>query len=146
MSGEIRADLRQHIDHDAYQRCVATYEDWRRASSRLDVERARDDYADTLEPMVGVPAADIAQWLTDTGIDGASPDIAIAALRPRVHLRQSIIEAIARSGRTRTELAATLARDGVCNAETVMRFLRGDTDASSAIVDELLTELGLRVM
>jgi hypothetical protein len=125
---------------------TAAYEAARNADRRNAVayEAARDRYADALTAVCGAPAEDIAQFITDSG-DVMKPDYYVEALGPPTDLRASIVARIEELGVSRKTVAAAVAYRADCNPESVLRYLRGSTDASSRIVSALFDELALGV-
>jgi len=66
-------------------------------------------------------------------------------LPPRNDLRTAIETARDRAGRTRTSIARAVARRIGCHELSVMRYLRGETDGSGALIGAILDEVGLEV-
>ena len=70
---------------------------------------------------------------------------ALTVLPPRNDLRTAIETARDRAGRTRTSIARAVARRIGCHELSVMRYLRGETDGSGALIGAILDEVGLEV-
>lgn len=111
----------------------------------VELEQLRDDYADAIAAYLpGFDGCDLAEYIGGCLEEGYVPEASevLSVVDP---LRREIDDALERTGRTRTGLAGDLEELGVCNAQTVLRFLRGDQDAGAPIVSVILLALGLDV-
>ena len=61
-------------------------------------------------------------------------------------IRDTILAALDEQGHNRAWLAGRAAQTGVCDAQTVYRYLRGDRDTSTGIAGGLMAILGIQVV
>jgi hypothetical protein len=61
-------------------------------------------------------------------------------------IRDQILAQLQLQQRSRYQFAMALAMRGVCQHETVLRFLRGDSDGNGRVIEAMLEESGLRVV
>ena len=61
-------------------------------------------------------------------------------------MRAFVNDRLIELGISKSELSRRIELRGVCNRETVMRYLRGTTETSADVLSNIFSELGLSVM